>query len=73
MSTFSITPTIIKKVRFEEYVKIKFIPALEGTKPLPKKYFNTTKKNNNQQIPLLKPKVHQYQPGIKKFMTMVFR
>ena len=77
MASFSTTQTIKKKVTFKEYVKIKYIPALENTRPIPENYYksngNINRITNNKQIPLLKPKPHVYQPGIRKFMTMVFR
>ena len=76
MSSFSKDPTIKKKVRFEKFVKIRFIPALESTRPIPRNYYKSNKNNYtniDKQNSLLKPKALIYQPGIKKFMTMVFR
>ena len=74
MSTFSPIPAIKKEVRFAEYVKIKIIPALETTKPYPKKYYKTSgNKKNNTHNSLLKPTPSFHPKGIRKFMLMIFR
>jgi hypothetical protein len=72
MTSFLPIPSIKKKVRFAEYVTVRFIPALENTKPIPINYYKPRNKNNNQQIPLLRSRAFIHKPGIRQLMPMTF-